>query len=432
MSLPEQPILALLMTGNELMTGDIVDSNARRIAEALLPLGVGVTQKSTVGDRMALLCAELDRLSTAADVLLVNGGLGPTGDDLTAAALAQSMGVALEEHPEALRHLETWCAERNFVLSDANRKQALLPAGCDIIPNTTGSAVGFRAVLNDCLILCTPGVPSELTQMLRHAIVPLLQAQLPGRPQFRRRRLRVFGFGEAGLQQLLNDQFSDWPAEIELGFRASMPLLEVKLQAYREQDFDLLDDWCEKVQACLGAHIVGENECTLAEQLVTILQEKALRVCTAESCTGGMIASLITQVAGASGVFESGWVTYSNAVKTQQLQVSQQDIERDGAVSESVVRQMLQGALQHSGADLGVAVSGIAGPGGGSAEKPVGLVWLAWGSASRMQARAFYFPTSRQRFQIMVANMALDLLRRHVLEIDETPIYFSERQAPRR
>ena len=112
--------------------------------------------------------------------------------------------------------------------------------------------------------------------------------------------------------------------------------------------------------------------------------------------------------------------------------MSQQDIERDGAVSESVVRQMLQGALQHSGADLGVAVSGIAGPGGGSAEKPVGLVWLAWGSASRMQARAFYFPTSRQRFQIMVANMALDLLRRHVLEIDETPIYFSERQAPRR
>lgn len=429
--LPEHPQLALLMTGNELMTGDIVDSNAKRIAEALLPLGLGVMQKSTVGDRLDLLCGELERLSMAADVLVVNGGLGPTSDDMTAEALARSLGVPLREHDAALHHLKTWCAARNYTLSAANRKQALLPEGCEIIPNATGSAVGFRALLNDCWVICTPGVPSELESMLATTIVPWLKSGMPGESQFRRSRLRVFGFGEAGLQQLLSERFSDWPAEIELGFRASMPLLEVKLQAYRQADFELLAVWTEKVRACLGAHVVGEGECTLANALVTLLAEKHLKVCTAESCTGGMIASLLTQVAGASQVFEAGWVTYSNTVKQQQLDVRQEDLARDGAVSETVVRQMLRGALQHSGADLGLAVSGIAGPGGGSKEKPVGLVWVAWGSSSKQQARAFYFPTGRQRFQVMVANLALDLLRRQVLGIQDEPIYFSERQAPR-
>ncbi|MDX1452459.1 MAG: CinA family nicotinamide mononucleotide deamidase-related protein [Oleiphilaceae bacterium] len=422
--------IALLMTGNELMTGDIVDSNAKRVAEAFLPLGLMVEQKSTVGDRLDLLVSEMQRLSQSADVLLVNGGLGPTSDDLTAAALAEVMGCALVEHPDAVSHLEQWCVARGFALSRANRKQALLPEGVALIPNAVGSAVGFSATVNDCLILCTPGVPSELERMLSDEIVSLLQQRLPGESQFKRVRLRIFGYGEAGLQQILSDHLAQWPPQIELGFRASMPLLELKLQASRQQDFALLEQLRQQVENLLGPHVVGENECRMAEVLVSLLQENGLKVCTAESCTGGMIASLITQVSGASQVFEAGWVTYANSIKEQELGVSAATLEREGAVSEAVVRQMLQGALVRSGADLGVAVSGIAGPGGGTPDKPVGLVWLAWGSREQQQARAFYLPGNRQRFQVWVANLAMDLLRRQVLGTPEEPIYFIERQPP--
>jgi nicotinamide-nucleotide amidase len=251
---------------------------------------------------------------------------------------------------------------------------------------------------------------------------------LPDDIQPKRVRYHIFGYGESNLQQAIHEQFPDWPEQIELGFRASMPLLELKLKVDRKQDYVLLDVWKTKVEQLLGAHIVTQDERSLAEVVVNLLAERRLKVTCAESCTGGKIASMITEVSGSSNVFEAGFVTYANHIKTSVVGVSEDVLKAHGAVSELVVRQMLAGAIVASGADLGVAVSGIAGPAGGTDDKPVGTVWLAWGSKENMHAHQFYFPGNRLFFQKIVSALALDLIRRELLNVDEAADYFQTRR----
>lgn len=422
--------LKLLLTGNELMTGDTLDSNSAMMAKMSLDAGIQVHYKATVSDDLDQLVSEISRLSASSEVLIVNGGLGPTTDDLTAEALAIAMNVALEEHPLAIKHLSAWCIKRNDDLSEANRKQAMLPKGVEMVANASGSAVGFKVKLNGCLIFCTPGVPHELKTMMAQEILPQLSALLPNTHQPKRVRFRVFGYGESKLQELITKSYPDWPEQLELGFRASMPLLELKLKVDHQEDHALLHDWQANIKALVGAHIVTDDKRSLAKVVVDLLTQQHKTITFAESCTGGKIASLLTAVSGASSVFEAGFVSYSNAIKTSLLNVSEKDLAEQGAVSETVVRQMLSGALKASGAEVGVSVSGIAGPNGGSADKPVGTVYLAWGSQASMQARAFYFPGSRIFFQEIVSALALDLIRRDLLAIEEAPIYFKERKIP--
>jgi nicotinamide-nucleotide amidase len=422
--------LKLLLTGNELMTGDTLDSNSAMIAKMCLDMGIQVHYKATVSDDIDQLVSEISRLSENSDILIVNGGLGPTTDDLTAEALAIAMNVELEEHPVAIKHLISWCSKRNYGLSEANRKQAILPKGVEIVANASGSAVGFKIKLNNCLIICTPGVPHELKTMMAQEILPQLSVLLPNTHQPKRIRFRVFGYGESNLQELITKTYPDWPKQLELGFRASMPLLELKLKVDHQEDHALLHMWQAKIKALVGAHIVTGDNRSIAHVVVDLLAQQDKKITFAESCTGGKIASLLTEVSGSSNVFEAGIVSYSNAIKTSLLNVSEKDLIEQGAVSETVVRQMLSGALKASGADVGVSVSGIAGPNGGTTDKPVGTVWLAWGSETSMQARAFYFPGSRIFFQQIVSALALDLIRRELLGIDEEPIYFKERKSP--
>jgi len=420
--------LKLLLTGNELMTGDTLDSNSAMIAKMSLDAGIQVNYKATVSDDIDQLVSEISRLSETSEALIVNGGLGPTTDDLTAQALAIAMDVTLEEHPVAIKHLVEWCAKRNYGLSEANRKQAILPKGVEIVANANGSAVGFKVKLNGCLIFCTPGVPHELKTMMAQEILPQLSKLLPNTHRPKRVRFRVFGYGESNLQELITKSYPNWPEQLELGFRASMPLLELKLKVDHQEDHALLDDWQAKIKALVGAHIVTDDNRSLARVVVDLLTKQNKTITFAESCTGGKIASLLTEVSGASSVFEAGYVSYSNKVKTNLLNVSENDLAEQGAVSETVVRQMLSGALKASGAEVGVSVSGIAGPNGGTADKPVGTVYLAWGSQTSMQAGAFYFPGNRIFFQQIVSALALDLVRRDLLGLEEVPIYFKERK----
>ena len=428
------PVIHCLMTGNELMSGVTVDSNSAVIAQRLEPFNLALASKVTVGDESALLEAEIARLAAQGSVLLVNGGLGPTQDDLTAEALARVCGVGLAEHPEALAHLESWCARRGFELNEANRKQALLPAGCAVIPNPVGSAVGFHMRLGDCDILCTPGVPSELYRMLDAQILPWLREQFPTPGKLTISRYQLFGLGESSLQQLISDSFPDWPKEIELGFRAGAPQLELKLTS-RDQEHEALRElWETRIRDLIGDYIVGTGDATLPDRVIELLASRRQTVATAESCTGGMIASMLTGVPGASQVIEAGFVTYSNRMKQDMLGVSAQTLQREGAVSDATVIEMAAGALSRSGADYAVAVSGIAGPGGGSEGKPVGLVHVAWGDTKRLQTCQLFFPFGRQMFQTVVASTGLDLLRRRLLAIDSEPRYFKDRalKEPRR
>jgi nicotinamide-nucleotide amidase len=419
--------IQLLLTGSELMAGDTLDSNSAAIAQHLGRHGMAVYRKVTISDDIDLLCQEIEHLSRDSDVLIVNGGLGPTIDDLTAEALARATGRELQAHPEAMAHLEAWLGKRNYPLNDANRKQAVLPAGVEIVANANGSAVGFSIRFNDCEIYCTPGVPSELLMMLEQEILPQLVTKFSDIEPVSITRLRLFGMGESSVQQMIHDSFPEWPEELELGFRAGLPMLELKLKTQASGHQQLKAQWLSRLQQLIGDYIVGRDDIDLAQSVVALLKDKQLKLSTAESCTGGLIASQIVEVAGASTVFEAGYVSYSNSVKQSALGVSAATLERHGAVSEAVVREMADGAARNSASDLAIAVSGIAGPDGGSKARPVGTVWVAWGLRDTIQAREFLIPGERKFIQTLVAAIALDLTRRTLLGIDTQPRYFRER-----
>ena len=417
----KQVQVALLLTGNELMSGDTVDSNSSRIALALGAHKIGVGKKITVGDDPELLSDSLMDLCASADVVIINGGLGPTEDDLTAELVAEVAGQALVNHPRAIEHLEEWCERRGLELNASNLKQALLPEGADLVANPIGSAVGFALEVNGALVITTPGVPVELTAMLPEICDRIATRVGAGRAFIR--RLQTFGIGESTIQELVNARTDDWPNGVTLGFRSGLPQLELKLQVDDASLLDNRDDAENLLHELIGDHIIGYDDEQLAMSLQRALLDRQMSVTAAESCTGGLIASLITREAGSSQVFGSGFVTYSNTAKHSVLGVPEASLDQHGAVSEPVVLAMLAGALERSGSDIGIAVSGIAGPGGGSDDKPVGTVWLAWGTKAHHRAIRLQVPGSRERFQILVAAIGLDIMRRQVLELPPIPHY---------
>jgi len=416
----------ILLTGNELMNGDIIDTNSVMLAEQLNSIGLNIRKKVTIADDLALLCAEIVLLSQTADVLIINGGLGPTIDDLTSQALAQACDVDLLLNHQAHLHLKKWAKRRKMTLNQPNLKQAYLPQGCEIIANATGSAVGISIKLGRCLIICTPGVPSELAHMLKDEIVPTLRELFPTATKTNIYRFQTFGIGESTLQALVNDKFPDWPKEIDIGFRAAMPLLELKLTTQCPQGSKLLAHWQEKISHLLGDHVLTtgkSNNITIADYLVPLLTESKQKITVAESCTGGLIASQLTAVDGASAIFEAGFVTYSNTIKSKVLDVPTITLADHGAVSKETVLAMANGALEKSNADFTIAVSGIAGPTGGTKDKPVGSVWIAWGNKQSLKAKYYYIPVARQHFQQIVAARSLDLIRRMLINSEECPNY---------
>jgi len=422
------PQVQLLLTGNEIMSGDTVDSNSALIAQRLADIGLSIYRKVTVGDDRALLCRELTAMAATADVLIVNGGLGPTVDDLTAVVLAEAAGVPLEEHPQAIAHLEAWCGRRNIPLDAANRKQAQLPAGSRIVDNAIGSAVGFELYLGSCRVICTPGVPGELRRML-DLIVDNLAAALTRPAQRHILRLQTFGLGESSAQQLINDAIPDWPAAVELGFRAGAPQMEIKLAVTDAADLPLRDRCEQRLRELVDDHIIGEGDTQLAAKVLDLLSARGQTLTTAESCTGGLIASQLTRIPGSSQAFHAGFVTYADAIKSSVLGVSEATLANHGAVSEAVVREMALGALERARADYAIAVSGVAGPEGGTPDKPVGTVWLAWGTAEDLRTRCLLWPVERTLFQTMIAAAGLDMIRRQLLGLHSEPRYFAQRRA---
>ena len=422
----DTPCIALLLTGNELMSGDTVDSNSAMIATQLGDHGLEVGEKCTVGDDPVLLQRALARLSTEYPAVIVNGGLGPTRDDLTSEVIANLIGVDLIEDPEARAHVEDWCARRRIAPNPANLKQAWVPEGCQLIHNPLGSALGFAINIGDCLVLTTPGVPSELEAML-----PALQTQLQARIGGEARqilRLQTFGIGESSVEERIKKYADRWPSNVTLGFRAGMPQLELKLSVPGAAHLPAQEEALALLEDDFGDHILGKGSTRLAGKLQEVLRDQGKTMTTAESCTGGLIASTMIREPGSSAVLGTGFVTYANRAKRDQLGVDATTLKTHGAVSEPVVKEMLLGALQRSGADIGVAVSGIAGPGGGTDDKPVGTVWIAWGTPDDLRTHTTVVSGSRSLFQNLIAAACLDLIRRHLQVLPPLPHYFT-RQA---
>lgn len=407
--------VALVSIGTEITRGELLDTNSRWMAERLTELGHHVVEMATVDDHPGRIGAVLQRLAGEHDVLVATGGLGPTTDDLTAAAVAQLQGVPLVRDEEALREVEQRLAERGRVLAPSNAKQADFPAGAEILPNRLGTAPGFAVTLGSARAFFLPGVPAEMSAMFDERVLPRLP---PSREQRRAIRLRSFGLPESEV----NDRLAGIEAQFDvvLGYRATFPEIEIKVLAAGTDPGDV-GSRCraaaDAIRARLGPKIVyGEGSVTLASAVGKLLRQGGLTFGLAESCTGGLVSELVTRVPGSSAYYVGGVCCYANQVKSGVLGVGADTLGDFGAVSEPVARQMAEGARRVLGCDLALAITGIAGPGGGTPEKPVGTVH--WAVATPDGTRTWHrvFAGSRDRVRYLSAYAGLASVRNGLIE----------------
>jgi nicotinamide-nucleotide amidase len=406
----------ILTIGDELMRGEIVDSNKAFLSERLLSLDIETRFHASVADDPEDMADAFRRAAERSDVVLVSGGLGPTRDDLTSEVLARTFGRPLVQDEQALEGIRAFFRGLGREMTQNNAKQALFPEGAEVLPNPIGTAPGFALERGRALFFCLPGVPREMSRMMDEQVLPRLARRSGAGQVVRARLLRTFGTGES----MLDDQLSDIAAsgDVTLGFRTAFPdnyLRPVARAASAAEAEAKLDAVCAAIRARLGAIVYGEGDETLAAVVGRLLREKGGTLCVAESCTGGLVAEQITGVPGSSAYFLGGVVAYSNAAKTSALGVPPELIDRHGAVSDAVARAMAEGARERFGADFGLATTGISGPDGGSAEKPVGLVHVALARAGGTHAESFLFPLDRHRHRQLTAQVALDWVRRAVL-----------------
>ena len=407
-------LLEMISTGEEVLSGQIVDTNAAWFADCMMNLGIELNRRSTVGDRMDDLISIFRERSQVADLILVNGGLGPTSDDLTAEAAARAADVPLVEHQGWRQHLEEWFRKRGRTMAATNLKQCLLPGGAVLIDNPAGSAPGFRIKLNRAWLFFTPGVPFEFKQMINEGFVPFMQQQFGTGEATRLVKLLTFGHGESTLADRIN--VLAIPAGITLGYRPSAPHVEIKVFARGDAAIAQQDHYVVQLQQLLGDAVVSTRFATLAEEVHNLLLAQSGKLALAESCSGGMLSSLLVEFPGSSNYLQHSVVSYSNAAKTKFLQVSEATLKEHGAVSPETAIAMATGARQQLDADYALAITGIAGPDGGSEEKPVGTVAIAlcdrntsWVQVVQLGQR------SRTLVRTMSCAVAFDMLRRRLL-----------------
>jgi nicotinamide-nucleotide amidase len=402
----------LLSIGNELLSGLTVDTNAAWISGQLAELGIPTVGILAVPDEIADTVESLRLAVSKADIVIITGGLGPTDDDLTRQSLAEFLGVELQFHPELFESIAAFFRRRNFAMVEKNRIQAYLPAGTEAIPNPTGTAPGMVACKDKLRIFCLPGVPSEMKVMFTEFLIPRL-AEFTDRQVVVSRRLKCFGTGESmiaeklgnlmqrGRNPLINCTVSDAVITLHVVATASdRPSAEAMIQKDQTALCEILGDW-----------VYGRDDQTLAEVVGARLTQANKTIAVAESCTGGLITKMLTDVPGSSGYFAYGWVTYGNQAKQSELGVDPGLLAQYGAVSEPVVRAMAEGARRKAGADVAVAVTGIAGPEGGTELKPVGLVYVGVATPEQTMAQKCQFPQSRAMIRNRTALTALNLVR---------------------
>lgn len=409
--------IEIITTGDEVMQGIIVDTNTAWIAQRLAPLGHEVVRHTSVGDDLKDIGDVLLQAAERADAVFVTGGLGPTMDDITIEAAAKAFGVELEEDEAVLGGIRRFFDKVGREMSSSNAKQALMPAGSRALENTVGTAPGVHARLGGADFFFLPGVPAELYQIFEDSIAPWLQERSDVR--FAKRVLRCFGVPEATIDEKLKGVDL---AGARLSFRVKFPEILLRVIARSKDEAEArerVDAAVNALKERLGSIVYGEGETSLAEITGRLLKEKGLKLAVAESCTGGLLSSTITDVAGASAYFECGAVTYSNDSKARMLGVSKEILLAHGAVSKETVAAMAEGMRRESEADLAVAITGIAGPTGGTDLKPVGTVHIGLASLEGTRTHEFHYQRDRLWFKQLVAATALDLVRKHLMGVED-------------
>jgi nicotinamide-nucleotide amidase len=411
---------AIIAVGSELLTPEKVDTNSLFITQVLNDLGLAVAFKAIVGDNRDELASHLAHALSRHRVVVFTGGLGPTDDDLTREVVAGHLKLAMHEDPGIVDAIERRFASRGWKMPAVNRRQAMVPQGATVLDNPHGTAPGLWIEHDGAVLALLPGPPREMKPMMEGEVRTRLAA-LAGATRLFRRLVRVSGKGESAVEEIVQPIYSRWLAQhprIETTILAGLGQVELHLVLQSDDAVSAaaaLELAVAELTHALGKDVVSTNGASLEAVAGELLLARGWWVALAESCTGGLATSRLTDVPGSSGYVERSVVVYSNKAKTELLGVPEALIKEHGAVSEPVAVAMAEGIRDRAGVNVGIGITGIAGPGGGSAEKPVGTVCIAVAGSST-SVRTFRFPGGREMVKAMSANWAIDLLRRHLLE----------------
>ncbi|HLO42376.1 MAG TPA: CinA family nicotinamide mononucleotide deamidase-related protein [Phycisphaerales bacterium] len=388
----------ILSMGDELTLGQSLDTNAQWVARQLVERGIVPVEHVTAPDDLGVITATFARAAASADLIISTGGLGPTADDLTREGLARASGDTLIEDADAIKEIEAWFAKRGRPMMSINRVQAMRPSRGEAISNRWGTAPGLYAKIGNAECFCLPGPPSEMKPMFEAAVAPRLSTP-PGFVVLVR-TLQTTGLGESEIATRLG-ALMQRDAKVLVGTTASQGIVSIRVRYEgmegREEAMHMVDEVMERCRAAVAGHVVSEDDLPLAECVLREARRAGLTLATVESCTGGLIAAQLTEIAGSSDVFLGGWVTYANELKIGQVGVAEETLRVHGAVSAQTAAEMARGGLAMSGGGLSIAVTGVAGPGGGTVEKPVGTVHIAVAAADgRLDARHFKMAGGRE------------------------------------
>ncbi|MFT3754015.1 MAG: competence/damage-inducible protein A [Paludibacter sp.] len=404
----------IITIGDEILIGQIVDTNSAWMAVELNKAGFELAQITSVHDEAGHIVESLQMALGRADVVLFTGGIGPTNDDITKQTLTRFFDTRLVFDESVLRNIEQLFSTRpNLVINELTRAQAMVPEKCTVIQNPVGTAPVTWFERNGKVVVSMPGVPYEMKHAMTNEIIPRLQ-QYFKTPAILHKTIQVYGYGESALALKIADWENELPGNISLAYLPNYGVVKLRLSGSSDDVLSLefsMNQQVDKLSQILGEAIVSYEDIVIEKLVGNLLKSKGLMVATAESCTGGNIAHWFTTIPGSSDFFKGSVVAYSNDIKTAQLQVVATDIENYGAVSQVVVEQMAVGVRQLLKADVAIATSGIAGPTGGTSEKPVGTVWVAVCSADKMVSREFRFGVLREQNIERSTQAALLLLR---------------------
>jgi nicotinamide-nucleotide amidase len=402
---------SIVSVGNEILSGKTVDTNAAHLSAELLTIGVPVVSSYTVRDEIDAIVRGLELASADADVVLTTGGLGPTDDDLTRQAFAEFLGVELELRDELLERIEKFFAGRNYPMAERNKIQAYIPAGAKTLANI-GTAPGIMAESKGKLFFALPGVPMEMERMFAESVLGELK-RLASDQAIVIKKLKCFGAGESTIAEMLGTMMQRGRNPL-INCTASSGIITLHIIATAE-DTETAGQMALKdekfLRNKLGELVYGTEEQSLAEVVGEKLAGQGKTLAVAESCTGGLLAKLLTDIPGSSNYFTYGWITYSNQAKSSELGVDADLIDQYGAVSEQAARAMATGARNRAGTDYAISITGIAGPAGGTEQKPVGIVYIGVDSNNGCFIRQFFLSGNRRFIRLRAAQTALNLLR---------------------
>ncbi|MFK7953195.1 MAG: competence/damage-inducible protein A [Ekhidna sp.] len=403
----------IITIGDEILYGQTLDTNSHWMSGELDSAGIGVIRKTSIGDEKEIILTSLKEAEQRADIILITGGLGPTNDDLTKPTLVEYFQTQLVSHPEILKHIEKLFSRAGREMSDLNIAQADLPENCTPIPNQLGTAPGMWFEYGDKILISMPGVPFEMKSMMTESILPML-IERKVKDIIHHRMIRTIGIPESKLAEIISEWENSLPEDIKLAYLPTMGTVKLRLTSKGSDLRQIkinLQEQIGKVLPLIEKYVYGFDDEEIEEAIGRLLKERDYKLAVAESCTGGFLSHKITSVAGSSQWFNGGFVPYSNELKNEQLKVSNEILQKDGAVSESVVLALAKNVKETFNADVGISISGIAGPGGGSEEKPVGTVWIGYADKHKVVAKKFQFTKSRSLNISYSTAAALNMIR---------------------